>query len=270
MLKTFGLGNYQYSRLPVGRHFDASRRLTKGPNCHGYEKRAAKRNGKVSPGSHIGQLTEPLFEKRDDLSNFFYHVFRILLGIGYFGPFLLGVADSSFLFVPIGNDLLIVALVARHHQNLWIYVLSGAAGSTVGVYFLDLVARAIGETGVQSITGKRRFEYLKRKAGQKAALFIALACLAPPPFPFTMLVATTSALGYPRKKILATVAVCRVIRFFILGLLAVKYGQSILRLINTPAFKWSVGAFGALCLIVSGFTIAKWVRTSRSRTRASV
>ncbi|MFL6463859.1 MAG: hypothetical protein ACJ73N_05555 [Bryobacteraceae bacterium] len=199
------------------------------------------------------------------MSNFFQHAFRIFLTLGYFGPLLLGVADSSFLFLPIGNDLLIVALVASHHQNFWIYVLSGACGSTLGVFFLDLVARAIGETGVQTMTGKRRFEYLKRKAGQKAALFIALACLAPPPFPFTMLVATTSALGYSRKKILAIVAGCRALRFFILSLLAIRYGQSILRIINTPAFKWTVGAFGVLCLVISGFTIAKWVRTSRSR-----
>jgi membrane protein YqaA with SNARE-associated domain len=203
------------------------------------------------------------------LSNFFHHAFRILLSIGYFGPFLLGAADSSFLFLPIGNDLLIVALVARHHQELWAYVLSGACGSTVGVYFLDLVARAIGETGVQHMTGQRRFEYLKRKAGQKAALFIGLACLAPPPFPFTMLVATTSALGYSRKKILATVFGCRVVRFAILGLLAIKYGRAILAIINTPAFKWTVGAFGILCLTMSGLTIAKWVRTSRSRTKVA-
>jgi membrane protein YqaA with SNARE-associated domain len=189
--------------------------------------------------------------------------------MGYLGPFLLGVADSSFLFLPIGNDLLIVALVARHHEKLWGYVLLGALGSATGVYFLDLVARRLGETGVQHMTGQRRFEYLKRKAGQRAALFIALACLAPPPFPFTMLVATTSALGYSRKKILATVAGCRVIRFFILGLLAIRYGTAILKVINTPAFKWTIGAMGALCLIMSGFTIAKWVRTSRSRTKAA-
>lgn len=199
------------------------------------------------------------------MSNFFHHIFQLLLGTGYLGPFLLGTADSSFLFLPIGNDLLIVFLVAGHHQNFWIYTLSGALGSTLGVFFLDVVARAIGETGVQSITGKSRFEYLKRKAGQKAGMFITLACLAPPPFPFTMLVATTSALGYSRKKILAIVFACRTLRFFVLSMLAIRYGKSILQIINTPAFKWSVGAFGVLCLILSGFTIAKWVRTSRSR-----
>jgi membrane protein YqaA with SNARE-associated domain len=204
------------------------------------------------------------------LSDFFYHIFRILLSIGYLGPVLLGMADSSFLFLPLGNDLLIVALAARHHEKLWGYVLGGAFGSTLGVYLLDLVARRIGETGVQHMTGQRRFEYLKRKAEPRAAIFIALACLAPPPFPFTMLVATTSALGYSRKKILLIVAVCRVIRFTILGVLAIHYGRSILQIINTPAFKVTVGAFGALCLIISGFTIAKWVRTSRSRTRAAV
>jgi membrane protein YqaA with SNARE-associated domain len=199
------------------------------------------------------------------LSNFFHHIFQILLHLGYLGPFLLGTADSSFLFLPIGNDLLIVALVARHHQMFWAYVLSGTCGSTLGVFFLDLVARSVGETGVQKMAGKRRFDYLKRKAGQKAAPLIALACLAPPPFPFTMLVATTSALGYSRKRILAVVAACRAIRFFIISLLAIKYGQAILRIINTPAFKWTVGAFGAVCLVMSGFTIAKWVKTSRSR-----
>lgn len=204
------------------------------------------------------------------MSNFFRHAFQILLHLGYFGPFLLGIADSSFLFLPFGNDILIVVLVASHHQHFWMYVLSGACGSTIGVYFLDLVARRIGETGVQSMTGHRRFEYLKRKAGQKAALFIALACLAPPPFPFTMLVATTSALGYARKKILLIVLGCRLLRFFLLSLLAIRYGQSILRIINTPAFKWTVGAFGVLCLMMSGFTIAKWVRTSRSRVKAAV
>ncbi len=144
-------------------------------------------------------------------------------------------------------------------------MLSGTCGSVLGVFFLDLVARAIGETGVQSMMGQRRFDYLKRKAGQKAAPLIALACLAPPPFPFTMLVATTSALGYPRKKILTVVAVCRALRFFILSFLAIRYGQAILRIINTPAFKWTVGAFGVLCLIMSGFTVAKWIKTSRSR-----
>jgi membrane protein YqaA with SNARE-associated domain len=177
----------------------------------------------------------------------------------------MGTADSSFLFVPVGNDLLVVALVARHHSEFWIYVLSGALGSAAGVFLLDLVARKAGEAGVQKVAGQKRFNYLKKKTGQRGGWFVALACLAPPPFPFTMLVATTSALGYPRKKLLAIVAGAKALRFLVLALLAFKYGHGILRIIQTDAFKYSAIGLAVLCLIVSGFSIAKWVTSGRAK-----
>lgn len=198
------------------------------------------------------------------MASFFRHLFGALFQIGYLGPFVLGTLDSSFLFVPVGNDILIVALVARHHSDFWIYTISGVIGSVCGVLLLDVVARKLGESGVQKVTGQSRFEYLKKKIGQKGGYFIALACLSPPPFPFTMVVATTSALAYPRKKLLAIVASCRMARFLLLSYLAIKYGRKILRLINTPAFKYTMIGFAVLCIIVSVFSIMKWVRTGRS------
>ena len=172
--------------------------------------------------------------------------------------------DSSFLFVPVGNDILIVALVAGHHRDFWIYVLSGVAGSVCGVFLLDVVARKLGETGVQKIAGQKRFEYLKKKIDQRGAVFLALACLSPPPFPFTMLVATTSALAYPRVKMFLIVAVCRLLRFLILSYLAILYGERILQIIGTPAFRYTMITFALICVVVSGFSIAKWVSTGRA------
>jgi hypothetical protein len=61
------------------------------------------------------------------------------LQLGSFGILLVSIADDSFLFLPIGSDLLTVVLVARNHQRLLLYVLAGAVGSTIGVFFLDLV-----------------------------------------------------------------------------------------------------------------------------------
>lgn len=176
----------------------------------------------------------------------------------------MGVMDSSFLFLPIGNDLLVVILAARHHSQAWIYVLSATIGSTTGALLLDVVCRKIGEAGVQKVTGEQRFGFLKKKVGQRGGFFVALACLGPPPFPFTAMVATVSALAYPRVKLLAVVAVSRLVRFVVLSLLAIKYGRAILRFINTPVFKWSVGTVAGLCLVVSAFSIMKWVRAGRS------
>jgi len=172
----------------------------------------------------------------------------------------MGVLDSSFLFLPFGNDLLVIALVARHHSNWPFYVLSAVCGSTAGVFLLDLVARHAGESGVQKITGPGRFNYLKRKIGEKGAVALVLGCLAPPPFPFTMAVATTSALGYPRAKLLAIVAASRAARFVVLSLLALKFGRTILHIMNTEAFRWTMIVFIAICIIGSVLSIANWIR----------
>ncbi len=190
----------------------------------------------------------------------FRHFITLIFHLGYFGPFVMGVLDSSFLFIPFGNDLLVVALVARHHQGYLIYVLSAACGSACGAFLIDLAARKAGEAGVQKIAGRSRFEYLKRKIGEKGGRALVLGCLAPPPFPFTMVVATTSALGYPRKKLVATVAAARAARFLILGYLAIRFGRNILRIADSEPFRWTMIVFVVLCVAGSALSIAKWVR----------
>ena len=202
------------------------------------------------------------------MSNFFHPLLRFLFHLGYFGPFVMGILDSSFLFLPFGNDLLVVALVARHHAGLLFYIISAVCGSTLGVFFLDLIARKAGEAGVQKVAGEKRFEFLKRKTSQRGMLAIAVGCLAPPPFPFTAVVATTSALGYPRHRLLLTVAATRAARFAILGLLAVKYGRAIIRIANTPAFRWTMVGFIAICVVGSIFSISSWVRASKQKRGA--
>lgn len=178
----------------------------------------------------------------------------------------MGVMDSSFLFLPFGNDLLVVGLVARHHQGWPFYVLSAVCGSTLGVFFLDLLARKGGEAGVQKVAGQRRFDYLRRKIGERGGAALALAALAPPPFPFTMVVAVNSALAYPRRRLLWTVAAARAVRFVILSLLAIKYGRAILRIANSEGFRWTIIAFTMLCIAGSVFSILKWVRSGRGRS----
>lgn len=175
----------------------------------------------------------------------------------------MGVMDSSFLFLPFGNDLLVVGMVARNHGGWPFYVLSAACGSTVGVFLLDLLARKSGEAGVKKVAGEKKFETLKRKIGQRGATAIVVGCLAPPPFPFTMVIAVNSALGYPRLRLLWTVAGSRAVRFTILALLAVKFGRTLLHIANSQGFKRTMVGFSIVCIVGSVFSILKWVRSSR-------
>ncbi|HZC42662.1 MAG TPA: VTT domain-containing protein [Acidobacteriaceae bacterium] len=196
------------------------------------------------------------------------HVFRPLLyflfHLGYFGPFVLGILDSSFLVLPFGNDLLVVGLIAHHHGGFVFYVLSAACGSTVGATLLSLVARKLGEEGIRKVAGKKQFEKLKKRIGERSGVAVAIGCLAPPPFPFTMVIAASSALGYSVRRIAAINFVCRAVRFCVLGVLALKFGTAILHIAKSPAFLWTMVVFIALCLVASAFSIWHWFHSRRS------
>src|SRR6478752_4981179 len=114
----------------------------------------------------------------------------------------MGVLDSSLLFLPFGNDLLIVILVSRHHQGLLLYVLAAACGSTLGVFFLALLAGRVGEEGIRKLAGEKRFTTMKAKFQNGGGFAIFLSTLVPPPFPFTMVIASGAALQYPRQRLL--------------------------------------------------------------------
>jgi membrane protein YqaA with SNARE-associated domain len=198
--------------------------------------------------------------------HFFSPLLRSLWHLGYFAPFVMGILDSSFLFLPFGNDLVIIALVSQHHREMPLYVVSAACGSTVGVFLLAVVAHKLGEEGIHKISGSNRFRKMQRAVSNRGGLGIVLASLAPPPFPFTMVIATAAAFNYPRARLLGFNFLGRAIRFTVLGFLAIRFGQDVLRIENARSFRWSMAIFTALCLVGSGFSVWSWLRNTRSGT----
>jgi membrane protein YqaA with SNARE-associated domain len=193
------------------------------------------------------------------------HLLAFFLQFGFVGLLLLAVADDSFLFLPIGSDLLTVILVARHHDQLPLYVLAAATGSTIGVFLLDLVCRKGGEEGLKRLVKPKLLDYLKRQMKKHAAAALVISCLAPPPFPFGASIAAASAFQYPRPRLLALVFVARAVRFSLVGWAAIYFGRRILRIANSVEFLWFMGGFIALCLVGSTVSIIHWVRIGRSR-----
>jgi membrane protein YqaA with SNARE-associated domain len=191
-------------------------------------------------------------------------VLAFLLHLGYFGPVLMGVLDSSFLFLPFGNDLLVVTLVARHHQGWPWYVLSAALGSTIGVFVLAQVAHKLGEEGIKKMAGEKRFARLHKMIDTHGSKAVFLACVAPPPFPFTMVIAAAAALDLSRLRICAVNFLARGIRFAVLSLLAIKYGRRILEVVNSKPFRLTMVGFILLCLAGSALSIYTWIKNVRS------
>jgi membrane protein YqaA with SNARE-associated domain len=198
------------------------------------------------------------------------HLFVVFTHLGGFGLLLLGVLDSSFLlFVPLGNDLLIIAMSARKHSLMPYFASMAAVGSLLGCALTDALARKGGEKGLEKHVPAKRLDYVKKQVKKNAAWALSFAALMPPPFPFTGFVAAAAALEYPRKKLLATVGASRLLRFAIEGTLAILMGRRLLRLARTPPFQDAVVVLMAISIVGSIISVYTWAKRSRTSPRAS-
>lgn len=192
------------------------------------------------------------------------HFLAFFLQYGALGLFFLGIADDSFLFLPIGVDLLMVILAARHPTEFAFYVAGAAAGSVIGVFLLDLVCRKSGEGGLKKMIKPRRLTSLKNKIETHGDAVLIVACLAPPPFPFGVFVAAASAFQYPRLRLLTLVLVARAVRYSLVGWAALYFGRRIVRIANSSEFLWIMGVFIAVCVVGSAVSAIRWFRIARA------
>ena len=182
------------------------------------------------------------------------------------GLLLLGILDSSFLFAPLGNDILVVAMSAHSHSTVFMlyYALMSTIGSVLGCLLVDVVLRRAGEKGLENQLPKKRLEYVKCKVQKNAAWALVLASIAPPPFPFTPFIMAAAALQYPRWRMAGIVGAARMVRFTTLGVLALLSGRRILRWVQSPTLQWMLLGLTAVCIIGSIISVVRWIRRSRT------
>jgi membrane protein YqaA with SNARE-associated domain len=187
---------------------------------------------------------------------------RFFFRLGIFGLFLLSALDSSFLVLPFSNDLLLIALVSSGRSGLiWVaYVLTSALGSIVGVWFVDVIMRKAGEKGLEHFISDRKIEKFKNKIENKAGISVFVATVLPPPFPFTPVVMTASALQISRRKLFATVFVGRLVRFTIEALLALYFGRKLIRFLRSDVVTYVVYGLIVLGVVLSTLSLITWLR----------
>lgn len=192
-------------------------------------------------------------------------ILRVFRRLGIFGLLLLSALDSSFLVLPFGNDLLLIALVSSNRNSLvWIaYVLVSAIGSVIGVFVVDLIMRKAGEKGLERFVSQSRIEKLKSKLENKAGITVFIATLIPPPFPFTPAVMTASALQTPRGKLLSAVFFGRLLRFGAEAVLALYFGRQVIAFINSDVVSYIVYGLMGIGAVLSTLSVLKWVKRNK-------
>lgn len=197
------------------------------------------------------------------LDSFLRSAAAILVHLGGFGLLIMGILDSSFLFVPLSNDLLIIAMTARRPSLLLYYAAMASAGSMAGCFLVDLVFRKGGDAMLEKHVSQRRLQYVRDRVNRRAGWALAFATVMPPPFPFTPFIAVTSATEYPRKKMYPIIGSARMLRFSVEGLLGIFFGPGIMKIIKSPEFEGAVVFLIVVAIGGSILEILKWIRKSK-------
>ena len=187
---------------------------------------------------------------------------RALFHAGGLGLLTLGALDSSPLVVPLGNDLLVLALSARYHQRVLYYVAMATAGSLIGCFATDWISRKSESEQKKFLSGKH-LNFIREQVKKRAGWTLVVASLMPPPFPFTVFVAAAAAFRYPRNKLLSFVGVGRFMRFAIEGALAIHYGRWIIKQAESPLLDHVMIALIVISIGGSAFSIYQWSEGSK-------
>jgi membrane protein DedA with SNARE-associated domain len=153
-----------------------------------------------------------------------------LSSIGGLGVALLAVADSSFISLPEGNDLLIVVLsTGGSWGNMAYFVGMTTLGSVLGCLLLYMLGRKGGNALLRRRFSERNVERAEGLFEKYGMLTVVIPSILPPPLPFKIFVLSAGVFRLNTAKFLTAVVIGRTLRYSMWGILAVLYGNSVKR-----------------------------------------
>src|SRR6267143_3543457 len=162
-----------------------------------------------------------------NLSGWKLKIVAFAIGLGAPGLFLISFLDSSVLTFPVINDLLLIELSMRRPARMPLYASMAALGSLLGCVLLFLLARKVEEAAFHRKVGARAAA-IRHWVEHNGFSGMLLAAMLPPPTPFKFFVLAAGVFEVPLASFASAVGLARVIRYFGVGYLAVRYGADAL------------------------------------------
>ena len=147
--------------------------------------------------------------------------------LGAPGLFLISFLDSSILTFPVINDLLLIQLSIQHPARMPLYASMAALGSLLGCVLLFLLARKVEEAAFHRKVGPRAAA-IRHWVERNGFGGMLVAAMLPPPTPFKLFVLAAGVFEMPLVSFASAIGLARVIRYFGVGYLAVRYGANAL------------------------------------------
>ncbi len=182
------------------------------------------------------------------------------------GLLLIAVADSSFLSIPEGNDLLIVILsIGKGWGRMAYYVAMTTIGSIIGCMLLFSVGRKGGNPLLRRRFSPDTVEWAEQLFAKYGALTVVIPSILPPPCPFKIFVLVAGVFRLPVWTFVTAVAVGRSVRYSMWGVLAVLYGARVKTYMQQNLPLVGIFLFAAFLLILAAIVGVYWHRKRAAR-----
>jgi membrane protein YqaA with SNARE-associated domain len=185
--------------------------------------------------------------------------------LGAPGLFLISFLDSSVLTFPVINDLLLIELSMQHPARMPLYAAMASLGSLLGCILLFFIARAGGEAFFHRNAGVHGAA-VRHWVEQNGFAGMLMAALLPPPTPFKIFVFAAGVFELPLTSFAGAIGLARVLRYFGIGYLAIRYGEGALPFL--AAHKWQVAVAAAVFVLVS-YVLSRVILKRRSAATAA-
>jgi membrane protein YqaA with SNARE-associated domain len=179
--------------------------------------------------------------------------------LGAPGLFLISFLDSSVLSFPVINDLLLIDLAINRPARMPLYALAASIGSVLGCVFLYYIARRGGEAFFQKNAGVHG-PAVRQWVKQNGFAGMLMAALLPPPTPFKIFVFAAGVFEVPITSFALAITIARLLRYFTVGFLAVRFGQQALPYL--AQHKLLVG-IGAVVFVAASYLLSRLILRSK-------
>jgi membrane protein YqaA with SNARE-associated domain len=159
--------------------------------------------------------------------------------LGAPGLFLISFLDSSVLTFPVINDLLLVELSIQHPARMPLYAFLAMLGSVLGCVLLFFLAEKGGEALFHKHAGDRA-QAIHNWVVSNGFWGMLFAALLPPPTPFKVFVIAAGVFEIRLASFTSAITIARVIRYFGIGYLAIRYGHEALPFLKNHIWRVSV------------------------------
>ena len=180
-------------------------------------------------------------------------------------PGLLAIAflDSAAVPMPGGPDAVILFLSSQRPTMMFFIALSAALGSTLGCLVLYGIGRKGGEKALSRFNPEK-VARIEKKLRDYGSLAVAIAVMAPPPFPTKPVILAAGMLRTEKMRFVLSVFIGRVIRYSLIAYLGAKFGDKAGQVLKAHYPTISLVLAGGILLIILVRYLARRLKTAGS------